>query len=133
MYLFSNVKLLSNSGNIGTIEKFKEILAKSKGVILITDDATGDHIHLINCIHVTEANFNEKVIQNQSKNGTYYWYENIPHAMKVHSDFQLCGDCHPEMQERKNALNESGTFLQISVINQPLLGCFQLCVLLTLN
>jgi len=112
------VTFLSNSGNIGTIEKFREILTNSKGVILITDDATGDQIHLIKCTHVTEANFNKKVIQNQSKNGTYYWYENIPHAMKDHLDFQPCGDCHPEMEERKNALNQSGTFLQISVKNQ---------------
>ncbi len=107
-----------SAGKIGTLEKFKEIQETSKGVILITDDATGNHVHLPNCRHVTESNFNEKVIQNQSRNGAYYWYENIPHTMKEHSDFKPCSDCHPEVIERKTALNQSGTFLQISVLNQ---------------
>ena len=71
-----------------------------------------------NCTCVTESNFTEKVIDNNSRNGSYYWLENIPHVIKEHRDFQPCPICRPDNLERKNALNDSGTFLQISVLNQ---------------
>ncbi|MEX2313006.1 MAG: hypothetical protein WD650_03335, partial [Nitrosopumilaceae archaeon] len=106
------------SGNITTQERFNKIKTHNEGVILITDYATGNYIHLINCSHVTEQDFLQKVVTDQSRNSSYYWYENIPHALTEHPDFLPCIYCKPDIFEKKTALNESGTFLQISVINQ---------------
>ena len=107
-----------NAGKINSLDKFNEIKRLDKGVILITDDTTGNHVHLPNCIHVTEENYKEKVIQNNSEHCEYYWYNNISHTLKEHIDFTSCLVCNPDSSERTSALNESGTFLQISVLNQ---------------
>ncbi len=109
---------MSSFGRINSIEKFKEIKELNTGIVLITDYATGNHVHLPDCVHVTEENFNEKVVQNNSQHGEYFWYENIPHTMKEHNDLTSCSTCHPDFKDMKMVLNDSGTFLQVSVLKQ---------------
>ena len=45
-----------NFGPIKTEDDFKEIKKNNKGIILITDISTGDHIHTPSCSFVTEEN-----------------------------------------------------------------------------
>jgi len=95
---------MQNHGKIKSQEDFKKIREENTGIILITDNATGNQIHTPSCSFVTEADFQEKVITNQSKNGDYFWYANITHTNKTHSKVELCSVCDPDLYEKNDSL-----------------------------
>ncbi|RXZ78081.1 hypothetical protein EBB07_28935 [Paenibacillaceae bacterium] len=60
---------------ISSAEQFKEY--RSKDGYFVVKDITGIKIHVTRCPDVDIANFNKKVIENSSKNGGYYYFEDV--------------------------------------------------------
>ncbi|MCH7648185.1 MAG: hypothetical protein IIA83_06230 [Thaumarchaeota archaeon] len=107
-----------NYGPIKKLEDFKKIQSNNLGIILITDSKTGNHLHLPSCSFVTESNYQQKVITDNKKFGDYSWWANVSMAEKKDPTAKLCTKCNPVLMEQQSALNESGTFLQISVFHK---------------
>jgi hypothetical protein len=61
---------------IATERAFREIKEGGAGYVLILDKHTGDHIHIVPCIHIKLENFIEKVILNNREHGHYFWSDN---------------------------------------------------------
>lgn len=100
---------------ITDLEKFR-ILKNSTGVFVISDDSSNT-IHTRNCSLMDEASFIQKAITERSQNTKYFAHDNVTHALKNHANANLCITCTPQLIEKTIALNTSGTFLQISVVD----------------
>jgi len=96
-------------------EEFRKLIQKKEGIILITDNVTGDHVHLTTCDNVAEKNFVEKVIANNNKNGRYFWGSTTSSFNSASTKFTACTNCKPTDFEKLSGLNVGGTFLQIAV------------------
>ena len=62
---------------IKTKAEFEEVVRNNEGYVIITDTVNPDRIHRLPCDYITLGNFEEKVIKNRSKNGHYYWTNDI--------------------------------------------------------
>jgi hypothetical protein len=61
--------------SIKSLAKFEQLKQQGKGYFIITDTANPKKIHHVTCSFVSSNNFKTKVIDNNCKNGEYYWIE----------------------------------------------------------
>jgi hypothetical protein len=81
-----------NWKEIRTAGEFSETKNRGAGYVIITDSADESTIHAPSCGHLTEARFAEKVLDNKSKNGKYFWTDDLDFAM-YKWDAYKCGNC----------------------------------------
>jgi hypothetical protein len=74
---------------ITTMEEFQTVLDR-RGVVLITDKATGDVVHQMPCRSVHKGYFEQKVIINRRKNGSYY---ELPSLQAAPASARRCPNC----------------------------------------
>jgi hypothetical protein len=82
----------SNWHEIRTVEEFRRVLAEGRGHVVITDNANPNKIHNPSCKWLKEAYFQEKVVENDCRNGHYYWTDDpgfATHEWKA----RRCPDC----------------------------------------
>ena len=72
----------SESFPIKTLDAFQDVINKDKGYIVITDLGTGNKLHSTDCCFVKEDNFIQKVINNNCKNGQYFWGRDVEFGLK---------------------------------------------------
>ena len=63
-----------------TLDIFNEIKFKENGYIVITDTANPNKIHKPQCQFLLEGYFKVKVVENNCKNGHYYWTDDLQFA-----------------------------------------------------
>ncbi|MBT2729502.1 hypothetical protein J7E63_21655 [Bacillus sp. ISL-75] len=61
--------------SIKSLAIFEQLKQQGKGYFIITDTANPTKIHHVTCSFVSSNNFKTKVIDNNNKNGEYYWIE----------------------------------------------------------
>jgi hypothetical protein len=76
-----------------TIEAFHGAVRAGR-IIVITDDATGDHAHRHDCSWVRDEYFKKKVIENGGRNGGYFAVGSLDEARRAHGAAP-CGTCSP--------------------------------------
>jgi hypothetical protein len=77
---------------IKTMDEFREAKESGAGYLLITDVAAGNRIHKLDCAHVKEGFFEQKVLKEKCKSGNYYLIDDIEGAMQ-RFDADLCMKC----------------------------------------
>ena len=65
---------------IESMEAFKDCLENKSNFIIITDSSNPTKIHKANCSYVKQEDFQEKVIDNECKNGEYYCCSSLNEA-----------------------------------------------------
>lgn len=70
-------------------EEFCKIQTDGKGFIAITD-GNNCRIHSVKCPNIDLSYFRTKVLENNRKNGSYYWDSNVT---SLRSKFDNSDDC----------------------------------------
>ncbi len=77
---------------ITTMDEFREVKETGTGYLLITDVANGNKVHKLDCAHVKEGHFQQKVLDEKCKNGNYFLIDDIEGALQRY-DAELCTKC----------------------------------------
>lgn len=84
---------LSPVEHISTVAAFREAL-RAGAKLVITDSANGAsamfHPDPVGCSHVQEHSFEQKVMENKERNGSYFAVENLLEARERWPDVPTC-------------------------------------------
>jgi hypothetical protein len=83
---------------IRKVDDFAEIKNSGKGYVLITDEGTGNHTHIV-CSNVRVSYFREKVILNGGKNSKYYCSNEIEALRRICPIAVICDNCKAQYDE----------------------------------
>ena len=88
---------------IQTLDQFREIKAGNKThFVIIIDNANPNKSHFVGCEFVAEENFQEKVLDNSKKSGSYFYYTSRNEAkMAEHQNVSPCGRCNANLMFAK--------------------------------
>lgn len=87
---------MKENGEIENGKEFDKIMNdpyKGDSFIVITDTSSKKMIHLLTCKSIKRADFIKKVIENNGKNGKYYWFKNSGEAKQAFNDVKECRNC----------------------------------------
>lgn len=84
---------------ITTLEEFKRIKnGDPNHIIVILDTANENKSHFVGCEYINEDNFQEKVLENNRKNGHYFYYRTLNEAGQAdHPKVSPCGRCNANL------------------------------------
>lgn len=81
-----------NIKEILDVDEFKSVKKEGLGYVAITD-GNKCRLHIIMCPNVDLHYFKTKVIQNNRKNGRYYWSDNLSNLKSTFPQFEDCLHC----------------------------------------
>lgn len=85
---------MANPKLVKTLTEFREVLSAGTGIV-VTDNATGNHFHADpnGCPGIRERYFEEKVIENGGRSGSYFSAGSNEDAQVIWPDVALCQRC----------------------------------------
>jgi hypothetical protein len=81
------------ANEVRTLAEYKAVAGHTVGVVAVTDTATGNKVHRLDCAHVSAETFNTKVIEHANRNGRYYFYLRTEDA-ELELRASRCQKCH---------------------------------------
>jgi len=87
---------MAETSEISDFEELRKFRLADEGYFVITDTARPAIVHRVNAKCVSADSFNNKVVINNRKQGSYFWVDSLATAARTYGA-KRCKVCKPEL------------------------------------
>ena len=87
---------MAETSEISDFEELRKFRLADEGYFVITDTARPAIVHRVNAKCISADSFNNKVVINNRKQGSYFWVDSLATAARTYGA-KRCKVCKPEL------------------------------------